>query len=286
MLLDYANHGVMNEVHICRDRGLVIKSWTRATGGSNSKDREVAALLWCARQGYRRVPRIIAVHGQTAILELMKGIAYPEALATSERAEGLSLASSAGEELRIIHSLPPPVSVETLAWPGAREAWWDGVMSHAEGLARQLSFSREMLDVVVGVLRHLNNVSADAPSPRMALCHRDFGGGNVLANGNQVSGVLDWEWACMADWRLDIERLEWLPQVGRSARLWRTKAERSAFYSGYGNRPENAVQLRRAYGAVIALEYLAVRVALGWESQYSALIGYLKRYGDGRMSEL
>lgn len=276
----------MNEVRIWRDRGLVIKSWTRATGGSNSDAREVAALLWCAQQGYRRVPRVIAVHGQTVVLQLMKGIAYPEALATSERNEGLSLAASAGAELRIIHSLPPPLRVNTLAWPGAGEAWWDGVMSHAEGLARQLSFNREMLDVVVGVLRHLNEVPLNAPSPRIALCHRDFGGGNVLVNGNQISGVLDWEWACIADWRLDIERIEWLPQVGRSARLWRTKAERSAFYSGYGDRPEDVVQLRQAYGAVIALEYLAVRVALGWESQCSALIGYLKRYGDGRMSEL
>lgn len=285
MPLDHPKHGVMNEVRLCRDRGLVIKSWRRATGGSNSKAREVAALLWCAHQGYGRVPRVIAVEGQTAVLELMNGVAYPEALATSGKAEGLSLASLAGEELRIIHSLPPPVDVETLAWPEAGEAWWDGVMSHAEKLARKLSFNSEMLDVVVGVLRNLNEVSQKAPSPKMVLCHRDFGGANVLVDGDHVSGVLDWEWACIADRRLDIERLEWLPQVGRSAHLWRTKAERLAFYSGYGNMPEDAVQLRQAYGAVIALEYLAVRVTLGWKSQCGALVRYLKRYANGRMPE-
>jgi aminoglycoside phosphotransferase (APT) family kinase protein len=273
----------MNEVRICRDRGLVIKRWTRATGGSNSKAREIDALLWCARQSYTRVPRVIAVHGETIVLELMNGIAYPEALAISERNEGLRLAASAGEELRIIHSLPPPFGVETLAWPGTGESWWEGVISHSESLARQLSFSREMLDIVADVLKCLNKVTADAPLPGIALCHRDFGGANVLVNGKQVSGVIDWEWACIADWRLDIERIEWLPEVGRSAHLWRTEAERSAFYSGYGDRLEDMVQIRQAYRAVIALEYLAVRAALGWESQCKALISYLKRYRDGRM---
>jgi aminoglycoside phosphotransferase (APT) family kinase protein len=278
-----ARHGIMNDVFLLPEAGIAVKRWSRLEAGSHGADRELAALRWCRRHGFAAAPRPLLVTGDLLAMDLLPGTAFPEAWEAATAAEEERLGRSAGEVLAALHRLPCPDSKGPLAWPAPGTTWWDGVVAHGEAMARHLADVGALgPDVAARVVRRLGADRAGAPAPRLGLCHRDYGGANLLAREGSVVGLVDWEWACIADVRLDLARNEWLPRVGRSARLWRTAAQRDTFYGGYGQVRPEVVAVVEPYGALSALEYLVVRVALGSTIECGPLVGHLGAYAAGR----
>jgi len=118
-----------------------------------------------------------------------------------------------------------------------------------------------------------------------ALCHCDFRTGNIMIDGNRVTGILDWEFA---DRSCPNEDLGWF-----CARCWRFGADRfeaggighkEDFVAAYERESSRAVDreeltywqiMAEARWAVIALQQTARHLSGSEESLELALTGYM-----------
>lgn len=117
-----------------------------------------------------------------------------------------------GEELARLHSLRPPI--EDLAFLSLPEAG-DPARSRVTLYRRYLAAIGEPHPVLEWALNWLESC---APEPgRTVLCHCDFRTGNYMMDGEELTAILDWEFAAWSD---PHEDLGWL-----CSRSWRFGAD-------------------------------------------------------------
>lgn len=90
------------------------------------------------------------------------------------------------------------------------------------------------------------------------LCHCDFRTGNIMIDGDRVTGILDWEFADMSD---PVEDLGWF-----CARCWRFGADRCEA-GGIGNKEDFATAYEQESGRTIdrgELSYWQIMAEARW----------------------
>lgn len=169
------------------------------------------------------------------VMRRVEGIAAGHRLVRAMH--GTALAEGLGRELARIHAIVPPrADLPFLGDPPAD--------AHAAFIAAQraaLDATDTPRPVLEWGLRHLER-TAPPPGPTV-LNHNDFRTGNYMAQGDQVSAILDWEFAAWGDPHADHG---WF-----CAPCWRFGAlaqdaggigPRAAFYAGYQAVSRRAVQ--------------------------------------------
>ena len=144
------------------------------------------------------------------------------------RAQGNALVANLGRELARIHKLAEDDElVALLPIPEQKP------VTHVIATYRRFL---DLLPVSAPVLEYgLRWAELNQPdSQRYVFCHRDFRTGNIMVDGNQVTGILDWEFA---DWSDPMEDVAWF-----CAKCWRFLrpdleaggiGHRNVFYSAY-----------------------------------------------------
>jgi len=141
-----------------------------------------------------------------------------------ERAQLLRL----GERFAVLHRIPPPVGVRTLALP-----------SYIEALEQRAAHVPDRLQD--GARRLLDELEAVSP----AVCHNDVHAGNLVDDG--VLRLLDWEYAAFGDPDFDLAAPISYHQLGA--------AEQRALLEGY-EAEGRRVDRRRLSLAVWLFEYV------------------------------
>lgn len=138
------------------------------------------------------------------------------------------LAARLGEELARIHAIAPPNEALGFLGPAGSSPAQEAIAKYR----KYLDDAPEPHPVLEWTLRRLELKASG--SRDVVLCHRDFRTGNYMADGDRVTGVLDWEFA---GWGDPHEDLAWF-----CARCWRFSApereaggiaDRGAFYRAY-----------------------------------------------------
>ena len=174
------------------------------------------------------------------------------AAADAAGATGEALARSLAAELARLHRIAPPRA--DLVCLGAPPA--DPALARIEELARLLAADDDPHPVAEWALRWLRR---NAPPPAApVLCHGDFRTGNYLAEGGELAGILDWEFATWSD---PDEDLGWFClgpwRFGAYEREAGGIAPRRAFCDAYAAAAGRAVDATR-------LRYWEVMAALRW----------------------
>lgn len=163
-----------------------------------------------------------------------------------------ALAERLGRELAILHLVRPPR--QDLALLGAPPQ--DPAQARIAEYARFLAGRDEPHPVAEWGLRWLIRHAPPPLAP--VLCHGDFRTGNYLAEGGDLVGLLDWEfagwsdpcedigWFCLRCWRFGA----WEREAGGLA-------PRASFYRGYEAASGRAVEAER-------VRYWEVMAALRW----------------------
>ena len=126
-----------------------------------------------------------------------------------------ALAERIGRELARIHAIAPR------AVPGGVDLGFLGAPPRSPA-RRRIAELLERIDALgepsPALEWTLRRLAARAPeSRRVVLCHGDFRTGNLMADGGELTGVLDWEFASWSD---PLEDMGWL-----RARCWRFGAD-------------------------------------------------------------
>lgn len=169
----------------------------------------------------------LSVSGQVFyVMTRASGSASPKKLVKGEFSEQqrARMARRLGTELARLHTVrPPQPSLEFLAQPA------DGhpALSRVALYRRYLAEIGEPHPVLEWALHWLED-NAPAPGPTV-LCHCDFRTGNYMMDGDELTAILDWEFATWSD---PCEDLGWL-----CSRSWRFGAvDREA--GGLGNKAD------------------------------------------------
>ncbi len=193
-------------------RDLVLQR-TRAAGGVGAPPMEVedALLLAAAAAGVPVPPTVVGAAdagplGTARVTEAVPGEALGPRLVRAERTEAgrADLAGQMGRALAAIHSIPVDEH------PG---------LVHKDGLEQArvgLDLVGEARPAFELALRWL--AEARPPTTPDTVVHGDFRIGNLLVDGDRLTGVLDWELAHRGD---PLEDLGWL-----CVRAWRFGGDR------------------------------------------------------------
>lgn len=227
---------------------------------SHSRAEEFA-LLKAANAAGVTVPEPLWLCRDRSILEkdffLMrraKGDAAGHRLVKDEHIHrnGEALVERLAQELARIHSITPPTAdLDFLAVPEPNPA------SHwIKQFRGYLDSHPEPHPVLEWGLRWLERM---APSrANLVLCHHDFRTGNIMVNGGELTGILDWEFAGWSDFHEDIG---WF-----CAKCWRFGAyDREA--GGFGSRKSFYQAYEKASGRGIdhdAVSYWEVMAHVRW----------------------
>lgn len=192
-------------------------------------------------------------------------------------AGGDRLVERLGGELARIHSIRPPrEDLAFLPLPDAPPA--------LHRIATYRGYLDELPDPNPALEYALRWLELRAPAtPELVLCHSDFRTGNYMADGGELTGILDWEFA---GWSDPMEDVAWF-----CARCWRFGAwereaggvgDREAFYRGYEAQSGRTVErdivpywevMAAVRWAVIALQQGERHLSGGEESLELALTG-------------
>lgn len=135
----------------------------------------------------------------------------------SDQARRRKLLFSFGKALSEVHSATPPAEMLVDKRP-----WIDRKLDEAE-----YYLAHYEVDGTDGLLRHLKTNQPDRVQP--ALIHGDFTLDNVLVQGDEVTGIIDWAGGASGDPRYDIA-LAVRPEPG----CFDTEEDLEAFFAGYG----------------------------------------------------
>jgi len=216
---------------------LVLRSDAPAAIGNSRSRAEEFALLRLAHQGGVRVPHPLflctdlEVTGRPFfIMRKISGIADARLITRDQRsdAQRRELLVQLGQELAVIHRLKPNAdSVSFL-----QETWGHPATNVIKRCRAALDALPQPAPALEWGLRW---AELNLPkSQKKVLCHRDFRTGNLMIDGNQLTGILDWEFA---DWSDPMEDIGWF-----CAKCWRFGFDdqeaggigpRDAFYAGY-----------------------------------------------------
>lgn len=150
--------------------------------------------------------------------------------------KGEKLAEALGRELAKIHSVRPPgQDLDFLKLPEGSPA-----RVYVEEMRSSLDTISEPRPALEYVLTWLERNAPEADD--IVLCHGDFRTGNFMAEGGDLTGILDWEFCHWGDRHMDIG---WF-----CARCWRFGADereaggigsREALYRGYNAHSDKAI---------------------------------------------
>jgi aminoglycoside phosphotransferase (APT) family kinase protein len=246
---------------------------------SHDRAQEFACLAAAYRAGVA-VPEPIAESGDASligapfmIVGFAPGVAQGRVLVRDPAIEtkGEALAGRLGVELAKLHSVRPPRSdLAFLSEPPRSPA------------LQQVQAMRNHLDAVAEPRPALEYalvwLEANAPSSdAIVLCHGDFRTGNYLAEGAELTAILDWEFCHWGDRHEDVG---WF-----CARCWRFGRDdreaggigsRAAFYRGYNETADTPLDPE-------VVPYWEIWAAARW-----ALVALLQgeRHVSGRESSL
>jgi len=154
----------------------------------------------------------------------------------------LDIVATLGRQLAVLHAIDVNrAGLDFLAPPGAPPAL--ARISEYRGYLDALADPQPILE---WGLRWLElNAPGDNES---VLCHCDFRTGNIMIDGDRVTGILDWEFAGISS---PVEDLGWF-----CARCWRFGADRHQA-GGIGNREDFVAAYEEASGRRIDRDALA-----------------------------
>lgn len=246
--------------------------------------REAAACEAVARLDPGLAPSLVRRDSsQRLLLGLLPGVPQSSLRRALDVEGRRRLSRLLGRTLARVHAVPVHDAPPELRLPSAGATWAQRVVAALADAAEAAGAYRPALRSIMraaarwgaGRLELLTGAGEDH------LVHGDFGGANILIRPRPLalSGVVDWEWACVGDADLDLVRIEWLPLVGRSAHLWSDDAERSEFYAGYGARGPCDPRAGRyaVYSLWLAVSHLNVGLRRGWLDEPGPLLGYVER---------
>jgi aminoglycoside phosphotransferase (APT) family kinase protein len=118
-----------------------------------------------------------------------------------------ALTEQIGIEIAKLHGLEPPhPELDFLGTPPTCPA-----AVRADSFLEQLETLPDPLPILEWASRWLRRNAPE--SDRVALCHGDYRVGNIMIDGSEITGILDWEFASWSD---PMEDIGWL-----CARCWR-----------------------------------------------------------------
>jgi len=210
-----------------------------------------------------------------AVLEELHaaGIAVPQPLGHCPEPEGILLERLAGEddyslirdeaqrdaidrafvaEIAKVHALDiAPFEARGLVAPKSREEFVLNDLAHWEH-AFDLG-ARQPVPLVRFARNWLHRNIPDAPE-RAALIQGDTGPGQFMFEGNQLTGIVDWEFAHLADPMLDLAQIrarDWY-NPGADLKKW------LAYYSEFSGTPVDLPRLRYYYVKAMIITPLAL----------------------------
>lgn len=178
-------------------------------------------------------------------LEKLPGEALAEAWKEASVERRRVWARQAGGVLAKIHACGFDFFGEV--WCGEFQRWSTSVKAKLKGYLREARSARILkkddTDVIRQVVEAQTGLLEEVERP--VLVHGDFHRGNLLVNGGELTGVVDFEWCMAGDPEWDLATL----QEGREFR----GDARKAFEEGYGRRLDasGAVARRRAVYSLI-----------------------------------
>lgn len=119
------------------------------------------------------------------------------------------LVAQAGEVLAKIHSIRFPAFgwiVGTAVKP-AFKAWYDFLLFDTKEKCKKIPAKRgtaELKKTVLNILKESRRLLSDVRNP--SLVHKDYHVPHILAKGNTIKGIIDFEWAIAGDPCLDITK--------------------------------------------------------------------------------
>jgi aminoglycoside phosphotransferase (APT) family kinase protein len=221
----------------------IAESWSRAhefalISAAHDAGMTVPEPLWLEPTG--------SVTGRPFyIMRRVAGVAHARRLFRSLEPEaGDDLARRLGQELAKLHTITPqnaPASLGFLPPVGS-----DLITARAAHYRKSLDALPEPQPVLEYAINRMEDLTPEVSE--IVLCHRDFRTGNYMVAENQLTAVLDFEFA---GWSDPYEDLGWF-----CARCWRFGAtaneaggigSREAFYEGYAagsGRPVDDARVR------------------------------------------
>lgn len=232
-------------VHFADRNSVVVK---HTTDGTDRLRRDRAVLRYVDEATAVPVPDVLDWGEDPAyyVMELLSGETTPQ-LSDFESAGATDYLRTAGELLATLHEETGFDAV------GHIEGTPDGCLQHDpaeswpaffETLKRETAseltgtrFEEVASDAVESLPHAVGEFTVENP----VLAHCDFGPNNVFRNGDDVTGIVDWEWTLAADPAYDLLRAERLFRTGPDDGTSETLLE------GYRNvRPVPAEYDRRA----------------------------------------
>lgn len=143
------------------------------------------------------------------VMHRVTGTADPRHLTRDRLIEPrrVALTEEIGGEIAKLHRLEPPhPELEFLGTPPACPA-----RDRADSFLEQLDALPGPLPILEWGSRWLRRNAPE--SDRVVLCHGDYRTGNIMIDGSEITGILDWEFASWSD---PMEDIGWL-----CARCWR-----------------------------------------------------------------
>lgn len=275
-------HGMMNKVYRSPDNLCIYKVAAEPIPGVYaSLSRESAAYEFLAALYPELVPRIFKADlPHSLLVSLVKGEPLSELTFSSQKQRD-DLIFSLGRTLGKIHSIEISQAPQSLDFPFPGRNWGEQVLCSFVHISEIIKHIRPSLAILMDQCqRKLETNLACLQDVEKSLVHGDFGGANILIDQTtfEVTGVVDWEWATIADPDLDLVRSHWLDAVGRSARLWTNLHEQEVFYQGYRHYRlllSNKLKFYW-YGLWFATSYLISRLYKKLYKECDKLVAYLK----------
>lgn len=275
-------HGITNTVYEIAGQATICKVAGPTTQGVYcSLSREAAACRFLCDHLPGITPHVLLADlPKMLLLSFVAGLplATIRSRLTSQQRKDLIL--RLGDMLGRIHCVTD-VPLE-LHWPFRGDNWPERAMASMAAVSATVEQAQlEMRNLMYLCRRHQEARLYCLEGTDEGLVHGDFGGANILICPDDLSiaGVVDWEWASLADPDLDLARLHWLGAVGRSAHIWANLDEQVAFYRGYKQHrcpTGDVVGKFRWYGLWFATSYLAFRLHRGMLIECRPLVQYIQ----------
>ena len=205
--------GASRETYLCSCGSLGDLVLQSERGGKPSGEVPgQAALLQAAARAGVPVPEVIA-HGRDdpvlgaawTVVRALAGTTDPRHVIASAAADnGVELIDSIAQALAAVHRMPADVELAPLV---------EDPLLQLRALYERLGQPHPVFELCFRAL------GPDRPARRQALVHGDFRMGNLMIDGQRVTGVLDWElthigdpvedlgWLCVPAWRFGAHEL-------------------------------------------------------------------------------
>jgi len=278
-------YGIMNQVYKVPGTRSILKIRGRTVPGVyRSLSREAAACKFLSKSHNILVPSIkLHLADRVLLTKMLSGVSLPLAQSDLTSVQKRHLAFNIGESLGRIHSVPLSGVPARLQSPFQGEVWPEQALNAFFIVANIVENIRPSLGELMSRCRRQLEARVNCVEyPDRGLIHGDYGGSNILVNikNNEVSGIVDWEWALVGDVELDLAQLAWINSVGRPTHIWANTIERDYFIQGYRQFRPSFLSLEEEkfawYGLWFAVSFLAVRFSCGMENTCNWILHYIE----------